>query len=427
MNLTSQTIYHVPDVKATLTSITLSGFDRNNQTKQYVLSDRSVAFVGSPGCGKTTQIFKVLNQLTRNPEGVTVVLDIKREYVKDCKTGDAVLSLYDIEGIPAGCQARWSLMREAYLDSRPEVVLKEIAGMVYRNAIEHSENKAFPEAAMLLFYALLLHIFRNSHGQLPSNKELIKRILAIKQEEFMETITRDQELAPVRAFLPDKPNVTSFGVMMEKQAVLLETFLLDSNFCHDDSNFSIREFIHEGKGQTLYLVFDTESRKSSQTIVRLLLDIAMKEALSGENITDTDRTRYNFVLDEYAYLPSGLEYLEMAKDVGRSKGIRIYAGFQNFSQLKKLYDGKVESAMNDIAGYGDIVVFKPHDQATREMVLSRAGTELAEVTSIDLLCNVHTECREMPVVPPEDLNALDCGEAVVLPNVGRPFWFRFME
>lgn len=117
----------------------------------------------------------------------------------------------------------------------------------------------------------------------------------------------------------------------------------------------------------------------------------------------------------------------MAKDVGRSKGVRIYAGFQNFSQLKKLYNGRVESAMNDIAGYGDIVVFKPHDQATRELVESRAGTELAEVTTIDLLCSVHTECREMPVVPPEVLNVLGCGEAVILPNVGRPFWFRFIE
>ena len=427
MNITSQTIYHVPDGTVSSTSITLAGFDRNNQTKQYVLSDRSVAFVGSPGCGKTTQIFKVVDQLHWNPDGVTVVLDIKREYVKKCRPGDAVLSLYDIEGVPAGCQVRWSLMREAYLDSHPEVVLKEIAGMVYRNAIEHSENKAFPEAAMLLFYALLLHIFKNSHGRLLSNKELIKRILSVKQAEFVEMISKDEELAPVRTFLPDKLNVTSFGIMMEKQAVLLETFLLDSNFCHDDSDFSIREFIHEGRGRTLYLVFDTESRKSSQTIVRLLLDIAMKETLAGENIAATDRTRYNFVLDEYAYLPSGLEYLEMVKDVGRSKGIRIYAGFQNFSQLKKLYDGRVESAMNDIAGYGDIVVFKPHDQATREMVLSRAGTEQAEMTTIDLLCNVHTECRELPVVPPEVLNALDCGEAVILPNVGRPFWFRFME
>ena len=136
-------------------------------------------------------------------------------------------------------------------------------------------------------------------------------------------------------------------------------------------------------------------------------------------------TRYYFVLDEYAYLPGGLQYLDMAKDMGRSKGLRMIAAFQHFSQLKKLYGGKLENAMNDASGYGDIVCFHPHDDATKDFVAGRSGTEMQEITTTDVMCNVQTQTKEMPVVPPAVLNSLKCGEAVILPDEGRPFWFHF--
>ena len=81
--------------------------------------------------------------------------------------------------------------------------------------------------------------------------------------------------------------------------------------------------------------------------------------------------------------------------------------------------------MNDAAGYGDIIVITPHDGGTRDFIVNRCGTETKEITTIDVMCNVHTETKEMPVVPPAVLNSLKRGEAVILPDEGRPFWFRF--
>lgn len=357
---------------------------------------------------------------------VTVILDMKRDYVKKVfQPGDVVLSLYDIDGIPKQSQVKWSLLNESFSDTRPEILLKEIASMVYQSAIEGAENKAFPESAKLIFYAILIHIYKSSNGKIPSNKELLLKAESITPTELMKSIEKYDELAAVRNLITDKQNVTSFGIQMEKARVLADLFVKDSNFCHDESDFSIRDFIHLGAGHKLFIVFDIESRKSSEGIVRLLLDLALKEALSGNDLEEDDMTRYYFVLDEYAYLPSGLEYQDMAKDMGRSKGIRIISGFQNFSQLKKLYGGKLENALNDAAGYGDVVVFRSHDGATREFVTSRGGMEIKEVTTLDIMCNVHTEVKEMPVVPPAVLNALKCGEAVILPDEGRPFWFHF--
>ena len=426
MNILNNNIYMVSDITPMAAQVYLHGKDRNSQNKMYTMSDLSAAFIGCPGCGKTTQILKIVDQLEKNTEAVTVILDIKKEYVQKCfKPDDVVLSLYNIAGIPKENQVKWSLMKEAFLDTHPEAVLKEIAGMMFKDAIEHSENKAFPKAAMLVFYGQLVHIFKSCNGKFPFTSELIRWIEIVSDATIEANVKKYAELFAVSDLVSAKPNITSYGVRMELKTVLLDTFQIGSNFCDDNSKFSIRQFMHEGQGHKLFLVFDIENRKSSESIVRLLLDLALKEPLSGDNVNDGDMKRYNFVLDEYAYLPCGLEYMDFAKDMGRSKGVRIFSGFQTFSQLTKLYNGKNEVAMNDLAGYGDVVVFKPHDAATREMVESRSGTEMAEITIIDLLCNVHTECREVPVVMPEVLNNLRCGEAVILPNEGHPFWFKF--
>lgn len=424
MNISGYDIFTVPN-NCEYSNIrpVLWGKDRNDQNRKYVLPDLSVTFVGCPGCGKTTQILKVLEQLKENKDAVTIILDIKREYIKKCfHPGDLVLSFRDIEGIPSENHMRWSLMKEALLDTYPEVVLREIAGMVFKEAIESSQNKAFPKAAMLVFYGQLVHLFKSSQGKIPFTSQLIRKIETVTDAEIEKSVKQYAELFAVSDLVSEIQNITSYGVRMELKTVLLDAFQIGSNFCNDESKFSIREFIREGKGHRLFLVFDIENRKSSEAIVRLLLDLALKESLACDDISGSER-KY-FVLDEYAYLPS-LEYLQYAKDMGRSKGIRIISGFQTVSQLKSIYDGKNEKAMNDIAGYGDVVVFKPHDDATKEMVISRAGTEMQEIIMIDPLCNVHSECKEVPVVNPEILNQLICGQAVILPNEGRPFWFHF--
>lgn len=429
MTITNSNIYKVPEIIPTATQISLNGHNRNNKEKKYVLSDRSVCLLGSPGCGKTSTILRILDDLSKNPMAVTVILDMKRDFVKKAfRPGDVVLSLFDIDGVPKDSQVKWSLLNEAYNDTHPEIILYEIASMIYQSAVEGSENKAFPISAKFIFYAILFITYKESNGKMPSNKELIHKAETITPSKLLEDIEKYDELASVRNLVTEKQNVTSWGIQMEKARVLADLFVKKSNFCHENSDFSIRDFIHRGKGHRLIIVLDIESRSSSENIAKLLLDIALKEALSGDDLEYSDMTRYYFVLDEYAYLPcGGLEYLDFAKDMGRSKGLRIIGAFQHFSQLKKLYGGKLENAMNDAAGYGDIVVFHPHDGATRDFVLNRCGTEMKETVTIDAMCNVHTEVKEMPVVPPGVLNELKCGEAVILPDEGRPFWFYFDE
>ena len=279
MNILNNNIYIVPDIMPMAAQVYLHGKDRNSQKKMYTMSDLSAAFIGCPGCGKTTQILKIVDQLEKNTEAVTVILDIKKEYVQKCfKPGDVVLSLYNIAGIPKENQVKWSLMKEAFLDTHPEAVLKEIASMMFKDAIEHSENKAFPKAAMLVFYGQLVHIFKSCNGKLPFTSELIRWIETVSDATIESNVRKYAELFAVSDLVSAKPNITSYGVRMELKTVLLDTFQIGSNFCDDNSKFSIRQFMHEGQGHKLFLVFDIENRKSSESIVRLLLYLALKES-----------------------------------------------------------------------------------------------------------------------------------------------------
>ena len=113
------------------------------------------------------------------------------------------------------------------------------------------------------------------------------------------------------------------------------------------------------------------------------------------------------------------------KEVGRSKGCRLYGGFQNFNQLMKMHNGRTDLAAEELAGFSNMVAFNIHDKETIATLTGRCGTEVCEITHIDAMCNVITETQRVPIVSEDMLTSLNCGEAIIFPNTGRPFFFKF--
>ena len=426
MIIKSKDIYEVPEMIPETVAVRLKGKDYYGIDKDLLLSDLSTLFIGSPGTGKTTAIKKCIGELTKNKQGTTVIFDLKGEYLTSCfdPSTDVVLSMYDLPNIPKANQVRWSLLKEVVLDLHPDQSLKELAQMIFADAIDHSDNKAFPTAAMLVFYSQMLHILRTSKGRIPFTNQLIEKILSVSDAEIEQSVKKHTDLFGVQDLISRNTNITSFGIKMEMRTVLMEVFVKESNFCASDRRFSIRDFVRNGHGHKLFIEYSFNERESSASIIRLLLDLAMKEALSRPCIISDDPTRINFIFDEYGFLSSGLKYLDALKEVGRSKGCRLYGGFQNYNQLMKMHDGRDELAAEELAGFSNVVSFNLHDKETIENLVGRAGIEDCEITQIDALCNVVTEIQRVPIVSEEMLTSLGCGEVIVFPNSGRPFFFK---
>lgn len=426
MIIKSKDIYEVPEMIPETVAVRLKGKDYYGIDKDLLLSDLSTLFIGSPGTGKTTAIKKCIGELTKNKQGTTVIFDLKGEYLTSCfdPSTDVVLSMYDLPNIPKANQVRWSLLKEVVLDLHPDQSLKELAQMIFADAIDHSDNKAFPTAAMLVFYSQMLHILRTSKGRIPFTNQLIEKILSVSDAEIEQSVKKHTDLFGVQDLISRNTNITSFGIKMEMRTVLMEVFVKESNFCASDSRFSICDFVRNGHGHKLFIEYSFNERESSASIIRLLLDLAMKEALSRPCIISDDPTRINFIFDEYGFLSSGLKYLDALKEVGRSKGCRLYGGFQNYNQLMKMHDGRDELAAEELAGFSNVVSFNLHDKETIENLVGRAGIEDCEITQIDALCNVVTEIQRVPIVSEEMLTSLGCGEVIVFPNSGRPFFFK---
>ena len=429
MIIRSKDIYAVPETIPETVAVRMKGVDYYGIDKELLLSDLSTLFIGSPGMGKSTAIKKCITELSKNKRSATVIFDLKGEYLESCfdASTDVVLGMYDIPNIPKANQVRWSLLKEAILDSHPDQALKELAQMVFADAIDHSDNKAFPTAAMLVFYSQMLHIFRTCKGKIPFTSQLIEKILSVSDAEIEQSVKKHTDLFGVQDLISRNTNITSFGIKMEMRTVLMEILVNGSNFCTTDSRFSIRDFVRNGYGHKLFIEYSFNERLSSASIIRLLLDIAMKEALSRPCITLDDPTRINFIFDEYAFLSSGLKYLDALKEVGRSKGCRLYGGFQNFNQLMKMHDGRADLAAEELAGFSNVVAFHLNDKQTIENLVGRAGTEECEITHIDALCNVLTEVQRVPIVSEDALTSLGCGEVIVFPYTGRPFYFKLAK
>ena len=145
MIIRSKDIYAVPETIPETVAVRMKGEDHYGIARELLLSDLSTLFIGSPGMGKSTAIKKCIADLAKNKRGAIVIFDLKGEYLEACfdPSTDVVLSMYDLPNIPKVNQVRWSLLKEAVLDSHPDQALKELAQMVFVEGIEHSDKKGF--------------------------------------------------------------------------------------------------------------------------------------------------------------------------------------------------------------------------------------------------------------------------------------------
>lgn len=401
-----------------------SGQSYSLQLSEDLLSKHCL-LLGGTGSGKTNLIYHMISQLKPKlaENDVMIIFDTKGDYLRKFHTEkDVVLSN---DSAHRDFAASWNIYREIVADGwdASNIVLNanEIAWSLFQEAIEKNSNQPFfPKAARDLFAAILIHFLRIGGDDRAFkikyyNNQALKRYLDIATPDKINAILKaEADLAAVKYYLGEKDNNQGLGVFAELQQTIRNIFI--GSFA-GNGNFSIRDFVRKKGGKTLFIEYDLTSGSVLTPIYRLLIDLALKEALGRSR----GHGNVYIICDEFKLLPY-LQHIEDAVNFGRSLGVKVVAGLQSISQLYELYG---ESRGRSIAsGFSTFITFHLNDVISRDYVRDLYGKNLILEQYTQLDNSLVENQRQGYTVEDWNIQNLKLGEAIIGLPFQKPFRFQ---
>lgn len=376
-----------------------------------------VLFLGGIGTGKSNAMYQLLDPLRRGAgsDDVFVIFDTKGDFLRRFyRDGDAVIS-----GTPGTVRGgvRWNLFSDL-LDvdenERGEQI-HEIASTVFSEGLQQAgDNIFFAMAARDIFAAVVEAM--SGKRQDYSNADL-RRQLELPAEELLELldIGNNPQLAGTARYL--EGDRSPEDILAFLQQTLNKSF---SGAFRLPGHFSVRDFIRRKGGRALFVEFDIASGDRLLPVYRVLIDMAIKEAL-GLGRPEPVGSVF-FVLDEFALLPQ-LSHIGNGINFGRSLGLKFMVGTQNVNQVLNAYGAQMGASI--LSGFGTVLAFRLMDDTSRQLVRERFGRNRKQITTN---AHVRTEGVQQVVVTGnviEDwaLSDLGRGQCIVSLPEGGPFFF----
>lgn len=381
------------------------------------LLSKHVLFLGSIGSGKTNGMQQLFYSLRENakPDDVFVVFDTKGDFVEGFfKEGDAVVA-NEREPGPGG--VIWNLF-EDLPGVGPERVDEgfEIASTIFGEELASAGDNFFFAAAARDVFAAVLEVMARGDGR-KSNREL-RQQLEGSQAELWELVRSHPDLAGARHYLAGEGNTPKSVLAFLQQAVRASF----SGVFRESGDFSVRRFVREKGARALFIEYDIAAGALLLPIYRVLLDLAIKEALGRSRAGGS----IFFLMDEFALLPQ-LTHLSDGINFGRSLGLKFIVGSQNVSQVYRSYG--VDAATSILSGFGTVFAFRLMDAPSRELVRQRFGRNRKQVTTEYAVRarGLQQDVVEGNVIEDWDLSALKVGTTIASMPEGPPFFFSFRE
>lgn len=389
-----------------------------------ILSKHSL-IIGGTGCGKTKLFFHFVDQIKRHltSEDIMIIFDSKGDfYSKFFSKEDAVVGSSKQYRTSS---EKWNLFREVLMDGYDKkdymVNIREICRAFFEERIQkNSSNSFFPNAACELLGAIIAAMIEECRPEdrkiIFRNEKLMRLLKQSSRQDLIDILTKYDDLKYVVSYI-EKDNGQSQGVLSEMYSVVNE--LLVGVFS-DNGGFSIRNFVREKKGRTLFVEYDLSAGSTFTPVYSLLFDLALKEAL-GRNKSNGN---VYLICDEFRLLPN-LNHIDDAVNFGRSLNVKVIAGLQSISQLTEAY-GEARG-LNIAAGFSSVYAFHANDSVTRNFVVELSGKNITVDEFQRNDGSYDDPQREGHTVEEWDMNSLKIGEAFVLLPFSSPFRFYFKE
>jgi type IV secretory pathway TraG/TraD family ATPase VirD4 len=384
---------------------------------------KHVLFLGGIGTGKTKSMMQLVRDLraSAEPDDVFVFFDTKGDFLEEFgQRGDAVISS-DPTALPEGAEGVvWNVFKDL-LDQdaadRGDQVY-EIASTIFSEDLSRaSQNFFFAAAARDVFAAVVEAM--SLDGQPHSNADLRKQLEG-SIKELWDLITQHPHLAGASRYLAGQSS-TPDSVRAFLQQTVNNSF---SSVFRLPGDFSVRNFVRSKGGRALFIEYDIAIGSRLLPIYRVLIDMAIKEALS---LGRTHRAgSVFFVLDEFALLPE-LSHISDGINFGRSLGLKFVAGSQNVDQVLHAYGPEMGRTI--LSGFGTVFAFRLMDDGSRELVRQRFGVNRKQITTWSPVRarGAQQEVVIGNVIEDWVLSSLQIGECIVCMPEDAPFFFTFEE
>ena len=261
--------------------------------------------------------------------------------------------------------------------------------------------------------------FRRKHL---NNKKLADFFNAAKKDNYEALIRSFPDLGFLKLYLGDYNNTQALGVLAEILVMVKDTFF---GVFSEVGEFSVREFIRNRGGKTLFLEYDMAIGESLTPLYSLLVDLALKEAMSQNNPSvqkGKNRGRVYIVIDEFKLLPH-LQHIDDAVNFGRGMGVSVMAGLQSIHQIYANYGESQGGAL--LSGFCSVIAFRQNDAVSRDYVRELFGRNLVNETVYSTGGGITSERRGGYVVEDWVIERLNIGEAVIGIDGKAPFIMHF--
>jgi len=385
------------------------------------LFSKHILFLGGIGTGKTNGIFQIVSQLREHMtlNDVMLVFDTKGDFYSTFyRKGDIVIS-NDEKAAGTNGPDYWNIFNEIDVDEAIEENIIEIARALFYEKSQRSNQPFFPNAARDIFTGLLLHFSRGADQTKKNNAQLRYFLDQSSSAEIRAVLQQHDDLKAMISYIADDRSPQTQGVISELQQLVREIFV--GNF-RKAGTLSVRQSVRSKGGKIIFIEYDLGIGGMLTPIYRLLLDMALKEALGRKK----SEGNVWFIIDEFRLIPN-LQHVDDGVNFGRSLGAKFIIGLQNVEQVFHAYSESL--ARSILSGFSTIIAFKVNDITTRDYIQQLFGKNrkkeiyMASVQSRGIVEQV----REANVVEDWDISNLSLGCAIIGIPGYEPFRFQFKK
>nr|WP_147354883.1 type IV secretion system DNA-binding domain-containing protein [Clostridium sp. AF20-17LB] len=380
--------------------------------------------IGGTGAGKTNVIVEMTKQIKSQltSRDVMIVFDTKNDFVELHGENDSVITNAMEERLKSGIA--WNIFMELVTDGWDkeaiEINADEIANLIFAESIEKSQSPFFPKAAKDLFAAILkgitfIGIENKEHRVKYMNNDALKKYLSkVNAKMLCDFLKNFPELSGVLKYIGDGSSEQALGVLAELEETTGKIFRKAFGL---DGRFSVRKFVKEKGGRTLFIEYDLSCGSTFIPMYKILFDMFLKQSLCN-----TNGGMVYVICDELKLLPH-LLHLEDGINFGRSVGVKIVAGIQSMEQLYEVY-GEI-GGKNIASGFQTTICFHTNNQATRDYIKGIHGSNYSAIQHMGASNNLQENVRDGFTVEDWDMANLGLGEAIVGLPFEKPIKFKF--